>query len=81
MPDCSWLFSVQVQGAGNGGAENAALDQPADQPAENAVVGENPEIQEEPPDEEEEDNEDEEDVVVEDAADANNGAQGLFACS
>ncbi|KAH0618019.1 hypothetical protein JD844_016933 [Phrynosoma platyrhinos] len=65
----------EVQGAGNGGAENAALDQPADQPAENAVVGENPEIQEEQPDEEEEDNEDEEDVVVEDAADANNGAQ------
>uniref|UniRef100_A0A8D0C8P0 E3 ubiquitin-protein ligase MARCHF6 n=1 Tax=Salvator merianae TaxID=96440 RepID=A0A8D0C8P0_SALMN len=65
----------EVQGIGNGGAENAALDQPADQPAENAVVGENPEIQEEQPDEEEEDNEDEEDVVVEDAADANNGAQ------
>ncbi|XP_042320326.1 E3 ubiquitin-protein ligase MARCHF6 [Sceloporus undulatus] len=65
----------EVQGAGNGGAENAALDQPVDQPAENAVVGENPEIQEEQPDEEEEDNEDEEDVVVEDAADANNGAQ------
>ncbi|XP_054841068.1 E3 ubiquitin-protein ligase MARCHF6 [Eublepharis macularius] len=65
----------EVQGAGNGGAENAALDQPADQPAENAVVGENPEIPEEQPDEEEEDNEDEEDVVVEDAADANNGAQ------
>nr|XP_020652803.1 E3 ubiquitin-protein ligase MARCH6 [Pogona vitticeps] len=65
----------EVQGVGNGGAENAALDQPVDQPAENAVVGENPEIQEEQPDEEEEDNEDEEDVVVEDAADANNGAQ------
>ncbi|CAI5780229.1 E3 ubiquitin-protein ligase MARCH6 [Podarcis lilfordi] len=65
----------EVQGVGNGGAENAALDQPADQPAENAVVGENPEIQEEQPDEEEEDNEDEEDVVVEDAADANNGGQ------
>ncbi|XP_061445074.1 E3 ubiquitin-protein ligase MARCHF6 [Rhineura floridana] len=64
----------EVQGVGNGGAENAALDQPADQPAENAVVGENPEIQEQQ-DEEEEDNEDEEDVVVEDAADANNGAQ------
>ncbi|XP_062986295.1 E3 ubiquitin-protein ligase MARCHF6 [Elgaria multicarinata webbii] len=65
----------EVQGVGNGGAENAALDQPVDQPAENAVVGENPEIQEEQPDEEEEENEDEEDVVVEDAADANNGAQ------
>nr|XP_003219858.1 PREDICTED: E3 ubiquitin-protein ligase MARCH6 [Anolis carolinensis] len=65
----------EAQGAGNGGAENAAPDQPVDQPAENAVIGENPEIQEEQPDEEEEDNEDEEDVVVEDAADANNGAQ------
>lgn len=52
------------------------MDQPADQPAANAVVGENPEIQEDQPEEEEEDNEDEEDVVVEDAADANNGAQG-----
>ncbi|XP_048695541.1 E3 ubiquitin-protein ligase MARCHF6 isoform X2 [Lepidochelys kempii] len=65
----------EAQGLGNGGGENAALDQPANPPAENAVVGENPEIQEEPGDEEEEDNEDEEDAVVEDAADANNGAQ------
>uniref|UniRef100_A0A672TPV4 RING-type E3 ubiquitin transferase n=1 Tax=Strigops habroptila TaxID=2489341 RepID=A0A672TPV4_STRHB len=59
----------------NGGVENAVLDQPANPAAENAVVGENPEIQEEQVDEEEEDNEDEEDAVVEDAADANNGAQ------
>ncbi|XP_013924655.1 PREDICTED: E3 ubiquitin-protein ligase MARCH6 isoform X1 [Thamnophis sirtalis] len=65
----------EAQGVGNAGAENAVLDQPADQPAENVVVGENPEILEEQPDEEEEDNEDEEDVVVEDAADANNGGQ------
>lgn len=52
------------------------LDQPANPAAENVVVGENPEIQEEQVDEEEEDNEDEEDAVVEDAGDANNGAQG-----
>ncbi|XP_034267756.1 E3 ubiquitin-protein ligase MARCHF6 isoform X2 [Pantherophis guttatus] len=65
----------EAQGIGNAGAENAVLDQPVDQPAENVVVGENPEILEEQPDEEEEDNEDEEDVVVEDAADANNGGQ------
>ncbi|XP_026529202.1 E3 ubiquitin-protein ligase MARCH6 isoform X1 [Pseudonaja textilis] len=65
----------EAQGVGNAGAENAILDQPVDQPAENVVVGENPEILEEQPDEEEEDNEDEEDVVVEDAADANNGGQ------
>uniref|UniRef100_A0A8C5SWA8 RING-type E3 ubiquitin transferase n=1 Tax=Laticauda laticaudata TaxID=8630 RepID=A0A8C5SWA8_LATLA len=65
----------EAQGVGNAGVENAILDQPVDQPAENVVVGENPEILEEQPDEEEEDNEDEEDVVVEDAADANNGGQ------
>ncbi|KAK9403633.1 E3 ubiquitin-protein ligase MARCH6 [Crotalus adamanteus] len=65
----------EAQGVGNAGAENAVLDQPVDQPAENVVVGENPEILEEQPDDEEEDNEDEEDVVVEDAADANNGGQ------
>ncbi|XP_070603170.1 E3 ubiquitin-protein ligase MARCHF6 isoform X1 [Erythrolamprus reginae] len=65
----------EAQGVGNAGAENAVLDQPVDQPAENVVVGENPEILEEQADEEEEDNEDEEDVVVEDAADANNGGQ------
>ncbi|XP_074843946.1 E3 ubiquitin-protein ligase MARCHF6 isoform X1 [Carettochelys insculpta] len=65
----------EAQGVGNGGGENAALDQPANPPAENAVVGENPEIQEQG-EEEEEDNEDEDaDAVVEDAADANNGAQ------
>ncbi|XP_015676767.1 E3 ubiquitin-protein ligase MARCH6 [Protobothrops mucrosquamatus] len=65
----------EAQGVGNAGAENAVLVQPVDQPAENVVVGENPEILEEQPDDEEEDNEDEEDVVVEDAADANNGGQ------
>uniref|UniRef100_A0A8C5R0N9 E3 ubiquitin-protein ligase MARCHF6 n=1 Tax=Leptobrachium leishanense TaxID=445787 RepID=A0A8C5R0N9_9ANUR len=56
-------------------AENVALEQPANPPAENAIVGENPEIQEEQADEEEEENDDEEDAVIEDAADANNGAQ------
>ncbi|RLV98335.1 hypothetical protein DV515_00010868, partial [Chloebia gouldiae] len=65
----------EAQAAVNGGVENAVLDQPANPAAENVVVGENPEIQEEQADEEEEDNEDEEDAVVEDAADANNGAQ------
>ncbi|KFW03885.1 E3 ubiquitin-protein ligase MARCH6, partial [Eurypyga helias] len=65
----------QAQAVVNGGVENAMLDQPANPAAENVVVGENPEIQEEQVDEEEEDNEDEEDAVVEDAADANNGAQ------
>ncbi|XP_029445897.1 E3 ubiquitin-protein ligase MARCH6 [Rhinatrema bivittatum] len=65
----------EAQGVGHGGAENAAVEQPANPPAENAVVGENPEVAEEPADEEEEDNEDEEDAVVEDVADANNGAQ------
>uniref|UniRef100_A0A8B9UU71 E3 ubiquitin-protein ligase MARCHF6 n=1 Tax=Anas zonorhyncha TaxID=75864 RepID=A0A8B9UU71_9AVES len=65
----------EAQAVANGGVENAVLDQPANPAAENAVVGENPEIQEEQVDEEEEDNEDEEDAVVEDAADANNGAQ------
>ncbi|XP_030340874.1 E3 ubiquitin-protein ligase MARCH6 isoform X10 [Strigops habroptila] len=65
----------EAQAVVNGGVENAVLDQPANPAAENAVVGENPEIQEEQVDEEEEDNEDEEDAVVEDAADANNGAQ------
>ncbi|KAM4792759.1 E3 ubiquitin-protein ligase MARCHF6 isoform 5-T5 [Cyanocitta cristata] len=65
----------EAQAAVNGGVENAVLDQPANPAAENVVVGENPEIQEEQVDEEEEDNEDEEDAVVEDAADANNGAQ------
>ncbi|XP_010128515.1 PREDICTED: E3 ubiquitin-protein ligase MARCH6-like, partial [Chlamydotis macqueenii] len=65
----------EAQAVVNGGVENAVHDQPANPAAENVVVGENPEIQEEQVDEEEEDNEDEEDAVVEDAADANNGAQ------
>ncbi|XP_069469854.1 E3 ubiquitin-protein ligase MARCHF6 [Ambystoma mexicanum] len=65
----------EAQVAVNEGAENAAPDQPENLPAENAVVGENPEVQEEQAEEEEEENEDEEDAVVEDAADANNGAQ------
>ncbi|NXD11309.1 MARH6 ligase, partial [Nothocercus nigrocapillus] len=64
----------EAQAVANG-VENAVLDQPANPAAENVVVGENPDIQEEQVDEEEEDNEDEEDAVVEDAADANNGAQ------
>ncbi|XP_058535962.1 E3 ubiquitin-protein ligase MARCHF6 [Ochotona princeps] len=61
--------------AGGNGAENAAAEQPADPPAENAVVGENPEAQEGQAEEEEEENEEEEDAGVEDVADANNGAQ------
>uniref|UniRef100_A0A8C3LM77 E3 ubiquitin-protein ligase MARCHF6 n=1 Tax=Chrysolophus pictus TaxID=9089 RepID=A0A8C3LM77_CHRPC len=65
----------EAQAVANGAVENAVLDQPANPAADDAVVGENPEIQEEQVDEEEEDNEDEEDAVVEDAADANNGAQ------
>ncbi|KAJ1203352.1 hypothetical protein NDU88_007139 [Pleurodeles waltl] len=65
----------EAQVAANEGAENAVQNQPANPPAENAVVGENPDIPEEQAEEEDEDNEDEEDAVVEDAADANNGAQ------
>ncbi|KAG8442613.1 hypothetical protein GDO86_011410 [Hymenochirus boettgeri] len=66
----------EVAGAGNVVAENVAVNQPANPPANNAVVGENPDIQVEQADEEEEeDNDDEEDAVIEDAADANNGAQ------
>jgi len=71
-----YILFLQAQAVANGAVENAVLDQPANAAADNAVVGENPEIQEEQVDEEEEDNEDEEDAVVEDAADANNGAQG-----
>uniref|UniRef100_A0A452VBR5 E3 ubiquitin-protein ligase MARCHF6 n=1 Tax=Ursus maritimus TaxID=29073 RepID=A0A452VBR5_URSMA len=61
--------------AGGNGAENVAPDQPANPPAENAVVGENPDAQDDQAEEEEEDNEEEEDAGGEDAADANNGAQ------
>uniref|UniRef100_A0A2K5KT89 RING-type E3 ubiquitin transferase n=2 Tax=Cercopithecinae TaxID=9528 RepID=A0A2K5KT89_CERAT len=61
--------------AGGNGAENVAADQPANPPAENAVVGENPDAQDDQAEEEEEDNEEEDDAGVEDAADANNGAQ------
>uniref|UniRef100_H0WKG0 E3 ubiquitin-protein ligase MARCHF6 n=1 Tax=Otolemur garnettii TaxID=30611 RepID=H0WKG0_OTOGA len=61
--------------AGGNGADNAAADQPANPPAENAVVGENPDAQDDQAEEEEEDNEEEDDAGVEDAADANNGAQ------
>ncbi|XP_007954002.1 E3 ubiquitin-protein ligase MARCHF6 [Orycteropus afer afer] len=59
--------------AGGNGADNAAPEQPANPPAENAVVGENPDAQDDQA-EEEEDNEEEDDAGVEDAADANNGA-------
>lgn len=62
--------------AGGNGAENAAAEQPANPPAENVVVGENPEAQDDPAEEEEEENEEEDEAGVEDAADANNGAQG-----
>ncbi|XP_030892122.1 E3 ubiquitin-protein ligase MARCH6 [Leptonychotes weddellii] len=61
--------------AGGNGAENVAPDQPANPPAENAVVGENPDAQDDQAEEEEEDNEEEDDAGGEDAADANNGAQ------
>ncbi|XP_017352431.1 E3 ubiquitin-protein ligase MARCHF6 [Cebus imitator] len=61
--------------AGGNGAENVAADQPANPPAENAVVGENPEAQDDQAEEEEEENEEEDDAGVEDVADANNGAQ------
>uniref|UniRef100_A0A2K5F6J6 E3 ubiquitin-protein ligase MARCHF6 n=1 Tax=Aotus nancymaae TaxID=37293 RepID=A0A2K5F6J6_AOTNA len=61
--------------AGGNGAENVAADQPANPPAENAVVGENPDAQDDQAEEEEEENEEEDDAGVEDAADANNGAQ------
>ncbi|XP_062067666.1 E3 ubiquitin-protein ligase MARCHF6 [Lepus europaeus] len=61
--------------AGGNGAENVAAEQPANPPAENAVVGENPDAQDDQAEEEEEDNEEEDDAGVEDAADANNGAQ------
>ncbi|OBS64400.1 hypothetical protein A6R68_07062, partial [Neotoma lepida] len=60
---------------GGNGAENAAADQPANPAGENAVLGENPEAQDGQAEEEEEDNEEEDDAGVEDAADANNGAQ------
>ncbi|XP_053324013.1 E3 ubiquitin-protein ligase MARCHF6 isoform X6 [Spea bombifrons] len=65
----------EVPGPGNVAAENVALEQPANPPGDNAVVGENPEIQEEQAEEEEEENDDEDDAVMEDVADANNGAQ------
>ncbi|XP_012373434.1 E3 ubiquitin-protein ligase MARCHF6 isoform X2 [Dasypus novemcinctus] len=60
--------------AGGNGAENVP-DQPANAPAENAVVGENPDAQDDQAEEEEEDNEEEDDAGIEDVADANNGAQ------
>ncbi|ERE82360.1 E3 ubiquitin-protein ligase [Cricetulus griseus] len=60
---------------GGNGAENAAADQPAHPAGENAVLGENPDAQDGQAEEEEEDNEEEDDAGVEDAADANNGAQ------
>ncbi|XP_032325886.1 E3 ubiquitin-protein ligase MARCH6 isoform X2 [Camelus ferus] len=61
--------------AGGNGAENVAPEQPANPPAENAVVGENPDAQDDQAEEEEEENEEEDDAGGEDAADANNGAQ------
>uniref|UniRef100_A0A8D1UQT9 RING-type E3 ubiquitin transferase n=1 Tax=Sus scrofa TaxID=9823 RepID=A0A8D1UQT9_PIG len=61
--------------AGGNGAENVAPDQPANPPAENAVVGENPDAQDDQAEEEEEENEEEDEAGGEDAADANNGAQ------
>ncbi|XP_064335614.1 E3 ubiquitin-protein ligase MARCHF6 isoform X4 [Camelus dromedarius] len=61
--------------AGGNGAENVVPEQPANPPAENAVVGENPDAQDDQAEEEEEENEEEDDAGGEDAADANNGAQ------
>ncbi|XP_055965023.1 E3 ubiquitin-protein ligase MARCHF6 [Sorex fumeus] len=61
--------------AGGNGAENVGPDQPGNPPADNAVVGENPDAQDDQGDEDEEDNEDEDDAGGDDAADANNGAQ------
>ncbi|XP_043920822.1 E3 ubiquitin-protein ligase MARCHF6 [Protopterus annectens] len=63
------------EGHGEGVAvvQNAAAH-PANLPAENAVVAENPEGQLDQGDEED-DNEDDDDAAVEDAAEANNGAQ------
>uniref|UniRef100_F6T8F4 E3 ubiquitin-protein ligase MARCHF6 n=1 Tax=Xenopus tropicalis TaxID=8364 RepID=F6T8F4_XENTR len=69
------VLGQQNEVPANIAADNMALDQPANPPAGNPVVGENPDIQEEQADDEEEDNDDEEDAVIEDAADANNGAQ------
>ncbi|KAM7147440.1 E3 ubiquitin-protein ligase MARCHF6 isoform 5-T5 [Molossus nigricans] len=63
--------------AGGNGAENVAPDQPANPPAENAVVGENPDAQDDQAEEEEEENEEEDEAGGEDAADANNGAQAF----
>lgn len=68
-------LSFQAPAGGNG-AENVAPEQPANPPAENAVVGENPDAQDEQAEEEEEENEEEDDAGGEDAADANNGVQG-----
>ncbi|XP_054975604.1 E3 ubiquitin-protein ligase MARCHF6 isoform X1 [Sorex araneus] len=61
--------------AGGNGAENVGPEQPGNPPAENAVVGENPDAQDDQGEEDEEDNEDEDDAGGDDAADANNGAQ------
>uniref|UniRef100_A0A8C2S5C2 RING-type E3 ubiquitin transferase n=1 Tax=Capra hircus TaxID=9925 RepID=A0A8C2S5C2_CAPHI len=50
--------------AGGNGAENVAPEQPANPPAENAVVGENPDAQDEQAEEEEEENEEEDDSAA-----------------
>ncbi|KAG7488566.1 hypothetical protein MATL_G00035950 [Megalops atlanticus] len=65
----------EAPGAGNGGAENQPAPAPANAPAENEVVADNPDIQMDPVEDMEVDNEDEDDAGAEDAADANNGAQ------
>ncbi|XP_036377143.1 E3 ubiquitin-protein ligase MARCH6 [Megalops cyprinoides] len=65
----------EAPGAGNGGAENQPAPAPANPPAENEVVADNPDIQMDPVEDMEVDNEDEDDAGAEDAADANNGAQ------
>ncbi|XP_075396938.1 E3 ubiquitin-protein ligase MARCHF6 isoform X1 [Tenrec ecaudatus] len=66
------LLPFQAPAGGNGAENGAAPDQPANPPADNAVVGENPDAQDGQA--EEEGDEEEDDAGVEDAAEANNGA-------
>lgn len=65
-------LSFQAPAGGNG-AENVAPDQPANPPAENTVVGGNPDVQDDKTEEEEE--EEEENKEEEDVANADNGTQ------
>ncbi|XP_064189221.1 E3 ubiquitin-protein ligase MARCH6 isoform X1 [Anguilla rostrata] len=65
----------EAPGPGNGAPENQAAPVPANPPAENEVVADNPDIQMDPVEDMDVDNEDEDDAGAEDAAEANNGAQ------